>query len=391
MPPTEVQHKILVRVLRTFLGKFGESTPRQELVIEFQNLRDLDDLAYRHVLKSYAPTGDDYLPTALAFHYCVDAEIEKQPRKAVQILAKVLRKQFLSRQIRLSREGLEEGARAIGPSCDQKTIELGIYLGPDFNLFQSYAGGNEAKPVITPTQISERIVEITSPDTLWDDFMRDSRPWPSQDSFGGVVSATVPLTSQIDNLLPKPRATDRSWSRADKIAAAALIVAIITVVVGVTVPEVRVWFHLDKPTGATVSAPIVPSTDAEAKKILSDYAARLHDLDRLVKEADSSTDIETKGADSILVYRIAYGAAEYRTSLPEFQNVPWATLIRKLEGAGVPDSTTDAIEATDTLMNGPYVGQDTHKRGYFGPGILDAQVSTLQAYYNAAHNHVYGQ
>jgi hypothetical protein len=140
-----------------------------------------------------------------------------------------------------------------------------------------------------------------------------------------------------------------------------------------------------------LSAPSVPTTDPEARKILSEYAARLHDLDRLVKEADNSTDIETKGANSILVYRIAYGAAEYRTSLPEFQNVPWATLIRKLEEAGVPDSTTDAIKATDTLMSGPYIDQDTHKRGYFGPGILDAQMNTLQAYYNVAHKHFYGQ
>jgi hypothetical protein len=44
-----------------------------------------------------------------------------------------------------------------------------------------------------------------------------------------------------------------------------------------------------------VSPPPDPSRDAEARKILSDYAARLHDLDRLVKEADNSTDIETKG------------------------------------------------------------------------------------------------
>jgi hypothetical protein len=135
----------------------------------------------------------------------------------------------------------------------------------------------------------------------------------------------------------------------------------------------------------------VPSTDTEARKILSDYAARLHDLDRLVKDADDSTDIEIKGANSILVYRIAYGAVEYRTSLPEFQNVPWATLIRKLEEAGVPDSTTDAIKATDTLMSGPYIGQDAHKRGYFGAGVLDAQVNTLRGYYNAAHKHFYGQ
>jgi hypothetical protein len=149
--------------------------------------------------------------------------------------------------------------------------------------------------------------------------------------------------------------------------------------------------HIDTQLAEGGFSPSVSSKDAEARKILSDYAARLHDLDRLVKETDDSTDIEIKGANSILVYRIAYGATEYRTSLPEFQNVPWTTLIRKLEEAGVPDSTTDAIKATDTLMNGPYVGRDTHKRGYFGPGILDTQVNTLQAYYNAAHKHFYGK
>jgi hypothetical protein len=271
MPPTDVQRKMLRRVVRAFLDQFGESTPRQDLVIEFQNLRDLDDLAYRHLLKSYARTGDDYLPTALAFHYCGDAALEHQARRAVQILAKVLRKQFLSRQIRLSREGLEEDARAIDPSCDQKTIELGIYLGPDFSLFQSYVGGNETKPVITPTQISERIVETKTLDTLWDDFMRDSRPWPSQDSSGGVVPATILDPSQGDGGLPKTQAKDRNWSRADKIAAAALIVTIIAVVVGVTVPEVRVWVHLDKmpaaptPAPASGAAPNVPASYQNAR------------------------------------------------------------------------------------------------------------------------------
>lgn len=135
----------------------------------------------------------------------------------------------------------------------------------------------------------------------------------------------------------------------------------------------------------------VPSPDKDTTEILSDYEARLHDLDRLVKQADNSADIDTKGADSILVYRIAYGAAEYRTSLPKFQNVPWATLIRKLQEAGVPDNTVDAIKATDTLMAGPYAGEDSIKRGYFGPGILDAQENALQTYYDAAHKHFFGR
>ena len=238
------ERKMLRRVVRTFLQKFGESTPRQDLVIEFQSLRELDDLVYRRVLTTYVRTGDDYLPTALAFHYCGDAELENQARRAVQILAKVLRTQFLSRRIRLSREGLEEDARAFDPSCDQKIIELGIYLGPDFNLFQSHAGGNEAKPVIVPTQISERIVEMSSLNTLWDDVMRESRPWPSQDSFGGVIPATVPL-ADANPTQPKP--VDRKWSRDQKIGLAGVILTGVGVIVAVMFPEVRVWLHLQKP------------------------------------------------------------------------------------------------------------------------------------------------
>jgi len=184
MPPTDVQRRMLLRVVRTFLDKFGQSTSRQDLLIEFQSSNDLNDLSYRQILKSYAPTADEYLPTALAFHYCGDSEREDQARKAVQILAKVLRKQFLSRQIKLSREGLEEDAREMNPSCHQRTIELGIYLGPEFNLFQSYVGGNEAQPIIAPTRISEQIVDVNSPDTLWDDFIRQRKLWPERDSAG---------------------------------------------------------------------------------------------------------------------------------------------------------------------------------------------------------------
>jgi hypothetical protein len=268
MPPTDVQRRMLSRVVRTFLDKFGQSTPRQDLLIEFQSLHDLDDLGYRHVLRTYVRTGDEYLPTALAFHYCGDAQRENQARRAVQILAKVLRKQFLSRQIKLSREGLEEDARAIDPSCDQKTIELGIYLGPEFNLFQSYAGGNEAQPVITPTRISERIVEIKSPDTLWDDFTRQWKPWPNQDSFGGVISAMVAAT---DANPEQPPPIDRKWSRDQKIGLAGVIITAVGVVVAVMFPEVRVWLHLQKPeriaapTAVSSPAPNVPFSGANAQ------------------------------------------------------------------------------------------------------------------------------
>jgi len=125
------------------------------------------------------------------------------------------------------------------------------------------------------------------------------------------------------------------------------------------------------------------------KKILSEYRWRLNDLDKLVSEAGKTSDIEVKGADSILIYRIAYGAAEYRTSLLEYQNASWGGLITQLEQFGVSDSGTQAIEATNTLMGGPYVSQDTHNRGYFGPDILEQRAKVLHLYYDTAYKKVY--
>jgi len=254
VPPTDVQRRMLRRVVRTFLES-GKSTTRQDLLVEFQSLNDLNDLTYRNVLKTYVLGGQDYLPSALAFHYCGDAKAEDQARKAVQLLATVLRKQFLSRRIKLSREGLEEDGREVDPSCDLRMIELGIYLGTDFCLFQQYAGGNQAQPIITPAIISEQIVEIKTPNALWDDRMAIWKQWPVHDSFGEVITPTTPLLIPSDELAPTSPATDRKWSRGDKIGAATLAVAIIAIIVGFTVPEVRLWLHLDEPPAAAVPSP----------------------------------------------------------------------------------------------------------------------------------------
>lgn len=272
MPPTDIQRRILVRVVRRFLEKFGESTTRQDLLIEFQSVNDLDDLLYRHLLKAYVPGGEDYLPTALAFHYCGDAQVEDRARKAAQLLAKVLRGQFLSRKVKLSREGLEEDGRAIDPSCDLETIELGIYLGAQLNLFQSFSGGNQQQPIITPIRISEQIVELTEPDGFWDDWMAKWRPWPSQDASGGVIDAALPPAEGASHLAANPSVPERRWSRADKLTALGILVAIAAAVISFTVPEVRRIFRLpsDEPTPAHVmqnqdSAQAAKGSDSKAQ------------------------------------------------------------------------------------------------------------------------------
>jgi len=125
------------------------------------------------------------------------------------------------------------------------------------------------------------------------------------------------------------------------------------------------------------------------KKILSEYRWRLNGLDKLIAEAANATDVDTKGADSILIYRISYGAVEFQPSLPEFKNESWAGVITQLDEFGISESAAQAINATNDLMGGPYAGQDNLKRGYFGPGILEDRAKTLHLYYENARKKIY--
>jgi hypothetical protein len=125
------------------------------------------------------------------------------------------------------------------------------------------------------------------------------------------------------------------------------------------------------------------------KKLLSEYRWRLNDLDRLIAETEKTADFDVKGADSIYIYRIAYGSADYQPSLPEFKNESWAGIITQLDEFGVSDSAAEAIASTSVLMNGPYAGIDSIKRGYFAPGILEDRAKILHLYYDSARKRIY--
>lgn len=257
MPPTDIQQRMMRRVVRNFLDKFGHSTPRQDLVIEFKHLNDLNELVSRRVFKTYS--ADDYLPTAAAFHNCGDAKTADLARQSIQTMAKVLQKQFLTRQTKFTREGLEEDAREINPQADRRTVELGIYLAPEFNLLSAYVGGNEQRPIIVPTKISELIVDVRNPDTLWDDHLKRCDPWLPPVSPEGPVRPLAPIAGWGDEQIP-PR-KDRKWSRDQKIGAAGLVLGIVAIIVAITVPESRSFLGLDKTQSVIVPAP-VSSTSA---------------------------------------------------------------------------------------------------------------------------------
>ena len=271
MPPTDVQRQIMRRVVRTFLDS-GKPTSRDDLLREFQNLNDLNNLVWQNLFKSYSPGSDPYFPTAWAFHYCGDTDAENTARKAVQTLAVVLRLQYLSALVDLSRKGLLEGAQHVDATITPKDIELGIYLAAQMNLFQSYLGDSPQLPQIEPKRISEYIVEVKTPFTFWDDFMARSNPWPEvlqvpratlrfPDRLRTFENEDDP-SEDIDDALHVLGKPVQALTRDQKIGIGALwvtgvgvLVTVIGIYVSVTTPELRRFFGLDKEPAAVASAP----------------------------------------------------------------------------------------------------------------------------------------
>lgn len=70
-----------------------ESTERKALVIEFQDPDAINRLIGWHLLKTL--DGNFYLPTTLSFHYCEIPEVEALAKRSVEVLAQVLRKQYI--------------------------------------------------------------------------------------------------------------------------------------------------------------------------------------------------------------------------------------------------------------------------------------------------------
>jgi hypothetical protein len=167
MPPTDIQRQMMRRVLSTFLAS-GAPTSRDELLREFQSLQDLNDLVWHSIFKTYTAGGEQYRPSVWVFRYSGDIQAENLARKSVQTLAKVLRQEFLSGKIDLSKEALLSGAKVFDPASDEKSIELGIYLCTEMNLFQGWSGGSQQQPQIVPMRISEQIVDVRDPDNYWD-------------------------------------------------------------------------------------------------------------------------------------------------------------------------------------------------------------------------------
>jgi hypothetical protein len=179
MPLSETQQKILKIVVRQFLD-LKMPTERDFLVRKFEDPVAVDQLFEWRLFRS--SDAAYFLPTALAFHYCGEPEIEATAKHSVTVMAKVLRSMFLGK-IPLSPENLLSEARKVEPQFGEQGVRLGLYLAPDFRLLAGSVGGSTQQPDITPTGISEQVVTLKNPDTLWENYVKTNAvPWPASES-----------------------------------------------------------------------------------------------------------------------------------------------------------------------------------------------------------------
>jgi hypothetical protein len=195
MALTDIQRNILKRVVERFVN-LKASTERIALVREFEDPDAVDQLYQWQLLRTL--DSANYLPTALSFHYCGDAELEAYAKRGMEVLATIFRSMYLRGKIDFTPEGLRETAATIDKHADERMIRLGLYVAPDFGLLSGYAGGNYQQPDITPTGISEGVVKLKNIDKLWDKYVLERIPWPVQDSMGGVIPRHPMFTAQDD-------------------------------------------------------------------------------------------------------------------------------------------------------------------------------------------------
>lgn len=209
MALTEVEMTILNRVVRRFLDQKA-TTPRRELVLDFEDPDAIDRLHSWQLLQTYDRTN--YLPTAISFHYCGDPEVQALAGRSVQVVAHVFKNLYREEKPSLAPADIEEHARQLYDKIDEMTIRLGLYLAPDLRLVSGYQGRNYQQPDLTPLTINEQVVKLKNLDSLWDDYIRqygvpfereraDIAPAPTVDSaLGSEIEQS--LTAGVSNEVP---------------------------------------------------------------------------------------------------------------------------------------------------------------------------------------------
>jgi serine/threonine protein kinase len=189
-PLSESEVAVVKIVVDRFLN-LRESTPRKGLLLKVRSLETLDRLVRWTILKSH--DQKNYLPLALAFYYCGDAQILSFAKQSVTVVCHVLRNLFenQSEDTQFTPAEIETHTKKMYDGVVPEQIDLGLYLGQELRFFLQW-GGNPQQTEITTLKISEHIIEI-NPDDVWDDSIKRQIQWIATQSTGMSLPSTEEL------------------------------------------------------------------------------------------------------------------------------------------------------------------------------------------------------
>ena len=160
MPLTELEHEIVKAVVDRFV-RLKESTPRKLLVRRFRSPDALYRLFSAGILRHFNRVDEEFLPSALAFHYSGDRDITRLARTSVEIVLHVLQNMFdvEMEKVDFTPAEVEAHARKMYDVVDPENIKLGLYLAQDFGVLGGWSTNPDQTELAT-LRIAENIVTI---------------------------------------------------------------------------------------------------------------------------------------------------------------------------------------------------------------------------------------
>jgi serine/threonine protein kinase len=171
---SDVEKKILKTVVQRFLDS-KSATRRKDLLDAFESPGAIDSLVSTTVLEQ--ASANNYLPSAIAFHYSDDPEVQALTKRGVRAVARVFKNLIKEDRPNLDPANIETLAREADSGITDKMVRVGLYVARDLGLLTASQGRNQEQVDVIPVTINEYIYE-KNPEILWDQFVNRNDPHP---------------------------------------------------------------------------------------------------------------------------------------------------------------------------------------------------------------------
>jgi predicted nucleotide-binding protein len=184
-PLNDAEREVARFVIERFV-KNDEATSERLLMKDLKPLRPriseaLRKLVGRSVFKALNNVhGEEiYVPNAIAFHYCGDADFLEFAKKSTAVILSVIRNLYereldtdgYSSQKPFTREEAEAEARTIDPTVKSEMVRVGLALAEEFAVLRTLQR-NQQQIGVTSFVPAKHIFELG--DSAWDDHIKRS-------------------------------------------------------------------------------------------------------------------------------------------------------------------------------------------------------------------------